>query len=91
MVNFEGGDGMYEPTESQAVLEGAPSLLSAVLIQIYFSHLATEANLNTLRKQRVFELHLVLLLRSGVVWVCCMGQVEQGHINHCISGTKNFL
>lgn len=71
--------------------KGAPSLLSAVLIQIYFSHLATEANLNTLRKQRVFELHLVLLLRSGVVWVCCMGQVEQGHINHCISGTKNFL
>lgn len=46
--------------------KGAPSSPSEVLIQIYFSHLATKADLNILREQRLFILHLVLILRSGV-------------------------
>lgn len=71
--------------------KGDPSSLSAVLIQIYFSHLATKADLNNLREWRLFKLHLVLLLRFSVIWISCMGQVEQGHINDCISVTKNIL
>lgn len=71
--------------------KGDPSSLSALLIQIYFSHLATKADLNNLWEWRLFKLNLVLLLRLSVIWVSCMGQVEQGHINHCISVPKNFL
>lgn len=77
--------------KAKQLWKGAPSSLSAVLMQIYFSHLATKVDLNNPREQRLFKLHLVLLLRLGVTWVSCMGQVEQGHINCCISVTKNFL